>query len=269
MMARILTLLLLLPIAGFAQNYAYFAGGRSAALAHSSVAITDIWAGQHNQAALGFLEKTTVAVSYENRFFLPDLSLANVAFAYPSKLGTIGLSLSYFGFDLYNESKFGLNYSRAFGKYFSLGLQVNYHGYYISEGSGSPGAVTFEAGILAKPIKNLNIGFHVFNPSTSLKNVETEERLPLIVRLGAMYQIGDDIGITAEVKKNESVEERYAIGLEYRILEKIVLRTGVGLQPLTNTFGLGLDFGAFTADVSYEYAQVLGNNGNLSLQYAF
>ncbi len=268
-MARILTLLLLLPLAGFAQNYAYFAGGRSAGLAHSSVAITDIWAGHHNQAALGFLEKTTVAISYENRFFLPDLALANAAFAYPSKLGTLGLSLSYFGFELYNESKFGLNYSRAFGKYFSLGLQVNYHSYYVSEGSGSPNSVTFEAGVLAKPVKNLNIGFHVFNPSSSFKNIETEERLPLIARLGAMYKVGDEIGITAEVKKSEGIEERYAVGLEYRIIEKIVLRTGVGLQPLNNTFGLGLDLGAFTADLSYEYAQVLGSNGNLSLQYAF
>ncbi len=268
-MARILILILLLPITGFAQNYAYFAGGRSAGLAHSSVALSDTWASHHNQAALAFLKKPTAAISYENRFFLPDLALANAAFAYPSKLGTLGLSLSHFGFELYNESKFGLNYSRAFGKYFSLGLQINYHSYYVSEGSGTPNSVTFETGILAKPVKNLNIGFHVFNPSSSLKNAETEERLPLIVRLGAMYQIADDISLTAEIKKNEGIAERYAIGLEYRIIEKIILRTGVGLQPLTNTFGLGLDLGAFTTDISYEYAQTLGSNGNISLQYAF
>ncbi len=268
-MARILTLLLLLPLAGFAQNYAYFTGGRSAGLAHSSVALTDVWAAHHNQAALGFLEKTTAAISIENRFFLPDLALANVAFAHPTKLGTVGLSLSYFGFELYNESKIGLNYSRAFGKYFSLGLQVNYHNYFVSEGSGTPNAVTFEAGVLAKPVKNLNIGFHVFNPSSSLINVETEERLPLIARLGAMYQIGEDMCLTAEVKKAEGIAERHAVGLEYRVIEKLILRTGVGLQPFTNTFGLGLDLGSFTADISYEYAQVLGSNGNLSLQYAF
>lgn len=268
-MIRALTLLLILPFASFSQNFGYMAGGRSAALAHSSVALTDVWAVHHNQAALGFLEKTTVGISYENRFFLPDLSLGNAAFAMPTNLGTVGLSFSYFGFELYNESKFGLNYARAFGKYFSMGLQINYHSYNISEGSGSDGAVTFEAGLLARPIKKLQIGFHVFNPSTSQKNAETEERLPLIVRLGAQYKIGDEVSLTAEVKKNENTAERYALGFEYQIVEKIVLRTGVGLQPLTNTFGVGLNLGSFSTHLSYEYAQVLGSNGNISLQYSF
>ncbi len=268
-MTRLLTLLWLLPCVGFAQNYAYFAGGRSAGLGHSSVALTDGWATHHNQAALGFLEKTSASISYENRFFLQDLSLANASFAHPSQLGTFGLAVSYFGFDLYNESKFGLSYARAFGKYFALGLQLNYHTYHVEEGSTSPGALTFEAGVLARPIQKLNIGFHIFNPGGSLKNSETQERLPVIARLGALYQFHENLGLTAEVKKNENAAERYALGFEYRVLEKLIFRTGVGLQPLTNTFGLGLDLGSFTTDLSYEYAQALGSNANISLQFAF
>lgn len=268
-MIRYITAFLLFPIFSMAQNYGYFAGARSASLAHSSVAISDVWAAHHNQAALAYLEKPSVGVSFEKRYFLSDLSLGNVAFAYPSKLGTIGFSVSYFGFDLYNESKFGLNYSRSFGKYFSFGLQLNYHDYYVEEGIGSPSALTFEAGVLAKPIKKLSLGFHIFNPTASTKNIETEERLPLIARLGALYQVGDDLMITAEVKKHENAKERYAAGVEYQLLEALVFRTGVGVQPLTNTFGLGLKLGWFTTDLSYEYAQVLGSNANISLQYAF
>ena len=152
---------------------------------------------------------------------------------------------------------------------FHLGLQLNYHSFYVEEGSGKPSSLTFEAGILARPVPHLSLGFHIFNPTSNFKNTETEERLPLIARLGALYKFNDNTAITAEVRKNENTAEHYAIGFEYRFLEKLIFRTGIGLQPLTNTFGLGFDFGNFTTDLSYEYAQVLGNNANLSLQYAF
>lgn len=258
-----------LPWMLHAQNYSNLAGGRSAALAHSSVSFTDVWAAQHNQAGLGFLKKPTVAVSYENRYFLKDLALANAAFVYPSKVGNVGLSVNYFGFELYNQSKFGLNYARAFGKYFSLGLQLNYHSFYVEEGTVNQNAVTFEAGVLAKPIPKVQLGFHIFNPSNNYKNAETEERLPVIGRLGARYAFTDDVALSAEVKKSQDIAEQYALGFEYGLLKNILFRTGVGIRPLRNTFGFGLRFKDFSADMSYEYAYILGNNANISLQYSF
>ncbi|WP_417611381.1 hypothetical protein [Owenweeksia hongkongensis] len=268
MIRHVLTLLLL-PFIGISQNYGYFAGGRSAAMAHSSVALSDVWSGLHNQAGLAFLEKPSFGLSYENRFFLNDLSLANAALAFPSKLGTVGLSLSYFGFELYNESKIGLNYSRKFGEYFSFGLQLNYHSFYVEEGNHDPGFLTFEAGILTKPIPKLSIGFHVFNPTNSYKNKETDQQIYPIMRLGALYQFNEEVALTGEIKKDINLPERYALGFEYYFIPELAFRTGVGIQPFTNTFGLGLDLGGFTADLSYEYAQTLGNNANISLQYEF
>lgn len=268
-MIRSILLFVLLPFISVSQNYAYFAGARSSALAHSSVALSDVWSGHHNQAGLAFLEDPVFGISYENRFFLQDLSLANAGFALPTKLGTVGLSLSYFGFELYNESKIGLNYSRKFGQYFSFGLQLNYHSFYVEEGNSTPGFITAEAGILAKPIPKLSIGFHVFNPTNSYKNKDTDQQLDPILRLGALYQFSEDVGLTGEVKKQINLEERYALGFEYRLIEVLTFRTGVGIQPFTNTFGLGTNLGSFTANFSYEYAQTLGNNASIGLQYEF
>lgn len=268
-MIRSLLLFLLLPFVSISQNYAYFAGGRSSALAQSSVALTDVWSSFHNQAGLAYLENPVAGISYENRFLLKDLSLANAAFAYPTKLGTIGLDVTYFGFELYNESKIGLNYSRKFGKYFSLGLQLNYHSLYVEEGNYTPDFLTIEGGFLAKPIPKLSIGFHVFNPTNSYKNQDTEQKLSPILRLGGLYQFSDDVGLTGEIKKSIFLDERYSLGFEYRIVEILTLRTGVGLQPFTNTFGIGLNLQGFIADFSYEYAQTLGSNASISLQYEF
>lgn len=269
-MKKYLLLFLLLPYISSAQDYSYFAGARSAGIAHSSVALSDIWASHHNQAALAFLKKPTAAISYQKRYFLPDLNLGNAAFAYPFKRSSIGLSLDYFGFDLYHESKIGLNYAQAFGKRFSMGLQLNYHDYFVAEGSGNPNkAITFEAGILGKPTDKLSLGFHIFNPTENLKNPETGERLPYLASFGCLYQFNKDVFLSAEVKKQQTFKEHYATGVEYCFLQKIVLRTGVGIQPLSNSFGLGLKFDSFSADISYEYAQLPGGNASLSLQYAF
>ncbi|HAD97754.1 MAG TPA: hypothetical protein DCG19_10135 [Cryomorphaceae bacterium] len=262
-------ILLLFPCWVSAQNYGNLSGGRSAAMAHSSVAIEDVWAAHHNQAALAWLKKPEMGLSYENRYFLKDLAIGNSAFVYPTEWGTLGLSMSYFGFELYNQSKFGLNYSRAFGRFFSFGLQVNYENFYVSEGTTTSGAVTYEAGIIGKPLPGLNIGFHIYNPTSQLKNTLTEETLPYIGRLGVRYEFSKDAALHAEVRKQQELPERYALGFEYRLIEILSLRTGAALQPLTNTFGLGLKFASFRTDLAYEYAQVLGSNATISLQYEF
>ncbi len=267
-MKRIL-LLFLLPVFAHSQNYGYLAGGRSAAMAHSSVALEDIWSSHHNQAGLAWLEEPELALSYENRYFLKDLSIGNAAFAYPTSFGTLGLSLSYFGFDLYNQAKIGLNYSRPFGRFFSFGLQLNYESFYVSEGTQGSGAVTYEAGIVGKPLPGLNLAFHVYNPGQHLKNIETEERLPFIGRLGARYEFNKEVALLSEVRKQENLPERYALGFEYYMLEILALRTGVALQPLTNTFGVGFRMSVLRLDMAYEYAQILGNNATISLQYQF
>ncbi len=253
----------------YSQNYGYFAGGRSAALAHSSVALTDVWSSFHNQAGTAYLKRPVIAFGYENRFLLQELHIGQLAFIYPLSLGTIGMTFNYFGFELYNESKFSLNYARAFRKYFSLGLQLNYHIFFASEGSSNVESITFEAGIIAKPHSKLNIGFHIFNPSNNFKNVETGERLSIIGRLGAQYCFNDEAALTVEVRKKDQFDERYATGFEYRLVKIIVLRTGIAIHPLANAFGLGLNFSSFSADLSYEYAYTLGNNPNFSLKYNF
>ncbi len=262
-------LLLLMPLALLSQNYGYFAGSRSAGLGHGSVALIDGWATHHNQAALGFLEKPTLGISYENRYFLSDLSLGNVSFAYPTKLGTIGMALTYFGFELHNETKIGLNYAKAFGKRFSAGVQLDYQTYYVEEGTSSSGMFTFEIGVLAKPIEKLKIGFHIYNPPAAFKNQETDERSSIIARLGFHYEFDKKFGLVGEVKKIQDIKEHYVLGVEYKFVEKLAFRTGLGLQPLSNSFGLGLELGAFTTDLSYEFAQELGSTANISLQFAF
>ena len=52
-----------------------------------------------------------------------------------------------------------------FGENFSAGIQLDYLTTKIGEGYGNNGVVAGEFGLQAKPLKNLTIGAHIFNPS--------------------------------------------------------------------------------------------------------
>lgn len=252
-----------------AQNYSYFAGARSHAMAHSSVAVTDIWSSFHNQAALGFLEKPSVGISYSQRYFQKDLSTAFLAYAHPTKFGTLGINATYFGFELANQSKIGFTYSKSFGKYFSAALQLNYQQFYISESSNNGGVVHIEAGILAQPIQKLRIGFHIFNP-TGVKMPDGQQNINSLARLGMLYQFNDDVALTAEFRKDQDYNDRFAAGFEYQIIELLALRTGLAYRNQNAFyFGLGLNAADFELALAYEYASILGNNSTFSLQYQF
>lgn len=59
----------------FGQTSDFPVGARSAGMANASVALSDIWAAHHNQAALVGIEQAGVAAYYENRFLLSNLNL--------------------------------------------------------------------------------------------------------------------------------------------------------------------------------------------------
>ena len=87
-------------------------GARYTAIGNIGVMCSDLWSVSQNQAGLGFYNHLVAGFYHENRFALSQLSLHSIAFTVPTGTGTFGLSCTYFGYSLYNESKIGL----AFGK---------------------------------------------------------------------------------------------------------------------------------------------------------
>lgn len=268
-MRTLIILLLFAANLSLAQNLSYQSGARSAALAHASVGLSDVWAAHHNQAGLAYLEHTTAAVFVSQRYFLKDLNHAALAFATPAGEGRLGMALNYFGFELYNETKLGLNYARQFGSRLSFGLQLNYHRYFVQEANGNRSALTAEAGVMAKPMEKLTLGLHIFNPTRSSLSNENNEQLPLIGRLGARYAFSDRVSLLAELRKNQLYEPRYALGFEYEFVENMIFRTGINTEPIQNSFGLGYRIKNLEANLSFEYARILGSSGGIGLQYQF
>ena len=244
-------------------------GGRSGGLAHSSVTLSDVWSGHHNQAGLTGLTSTTAGIFYENRYLLPELSLKAGIVAVPLKNGAFGLSFSYFGFALYNESKVGLAYAQKIGNKVSAAVQLDYLNTRIAEGYGSKGLFAGEAGIQAHLTNNLTIGVHIFNPTRTKLAEYNNERVPTIMRLGLDYKFSKKVFVSVETEKDAGHKAVFKAGLEYHVIEQLYLRTGISTNPGLNTFGFGLELKQFKIDFASSLHSVLGYSPQLSLTYVF
>jgi hypothetical protein len=187
----------------------------------------------------------------------------------PTGTGTIGVSYSYFGYSRYHESKFGLALGRSFHDRIAVGLQLDYLGTYIDDDLGASGTIALEAGIMAEPIDNLMLGFHVFNPTGSRIPKMKNERIPMIIRMGIAYQFGEVLLVGVETEKDLEVGgPAYKMGVEYHLIEHVYARGGIRVQENVNhSFGLGLKLLKFRADIAFSHHQILGYTPYFSLLY--
>ncbi|MFW5706600.1 MAG: hypothetical protein ACOC12_01655, partial [Bacteroidota bacterium] len=179
-------------------NDNYLFGGRAAGMGNAAVTLYDFWAISHNQAGLTKTEDMSAGVYFENRFLVKELNFGAGAFVYPSPSGVFGFSFTYFGFNLYNETKIGLAYARNFGERLSTGIQLNYHYTGIGEDYGNKGNLTFELGVIFHITDNLSIGAHLFNPTRTKISDFADERIPTIFRTGFAYSFSERVIVAVE-----------------------------------------------------------------------
>jgi hypothetical protein len=251
----------------FAGSDNFPIGARSAGIANTSVTLFDIWSVHHNQAGLGFVTKAGAGAYYENRFLVKELSLKGGVIAYPIKAGTFGVSVSSFGYANYSESKFGLAFGKAFGEKFSAGIQLDYLTTHIGENYGKHGAVAGEIGIQAKPLKNLTIGAHLFNPTRAKLADYSNERTPTIIRLGLDYKFSDKVFVAVETEKDIDHKPVFKAGLEYTPSEVLYLRAGISTNPSLSSFGFGLKLKQFRLDFASSFHSVLGYTPQVGVMY--
>ena len=235
----------------------------------TTVSLSDFWAVNNNQAGIAYYKSFAAGFYYEDRYLLKELSLKCISLIIPTSTGVFGFNCSYFGYNLYNEQKIGLAYSKSFGRKFSAGIQLDYLGTSIGDNYGHKSNITFEAGIMAVVSDKITIGAHAFNPINALLTHYNNETIPSVLRLGLCYIISNKIILTLETEKNMYYDAVFKVGLEYMIIKDVYVRTGIATNPLINTFGFGFNYGTCTFDFSSSIHQTLGYSPQFSMIYNF
>lgn len=263
-------LLLLHGVQLFAGGEFPVIGSRQAGMGRSSVALTDFWNLQNNQAGIALIEDFGVGIYYESQFGLNQLSTKSAAFLAPTNIGVLGLTFNYFGYSLYNDMKIGLVYARSFGQYLRVGLQLDYIQTTLGDDYGSTSNVTFEIGIQSDITEQLTIGAWVYNPIQVKLADFDNEKIPAILRFGVAWEIIDGFIATFEAEKNTNFQPILIRGgLEYGIKEKFYFRGGFSTQKEIFSMGFGFNFKPVRFDISAVMHESLGFSPQTSLIFQF
>ena len=250
----------------FSQNgLPTIAGARGAAMGNTGVTFTDINSSFTNQAGLAYLENFSATVNGERRFLLSEIQSFSMGMALPTTSGTFGLTANYYGFEVYNEQKIGVSYSRKLFEQFAIGAQFDLLNTQI-EGYENKAVITFEAGFLAELSEELTIGGHVYSPARLKLTID--ENIPTIFSLGVAYNPSSKVFVTVEAEKDIEYPTRVKAGVEYWIISPLAVRVGVASNPSIASFGLGFEFAnGLSIDIGSYYHQLLGITPAFGISY--
>ena len=250
----------------YAGNDNYPLGARSAGMATASVTMTDVWASANNQAGLGYIEQPVASFFYENRMNVSALALHAAAIVIPVNSTVIGVNYRYFGYEKYNESKFGLAVGKRLGEKIAMGVQMDYFHAHFAGDYGDIGVLCGEIGLMYELVENLTVGMHLFNLWQSKQKVNYNERVPTIMRFGFGYKIQDKATVTVETEKDLRLDAIFKGGFEYNISGDLFLRCGVSNGNMyRHALGLGYAWKRLTLDVSFSNHKYLGYMPHISL----
>ncbi len=244
-------------------------GARSASMGRTSVAMTDFWAIHNNPAGISLQQNVAVGMAYENRFLMKELSLKSGGFIMPVNFGVLGVSFNQFGYSAFNENKIGLAYARAFSPKLRLGVQLDYLATRFGEGYEGNNLFTFEIGAQSDLTEKLTVAAVVFNPVGVKQSTLTNEKIPVVMRLGLGFRFTESLFATAEFEKRSGSGADGRIGFEYNIIKHFYARAGVAVNPGLFSFGAGWQTNMLQIDLAASVHQILGTIAQASLVFHF
>ena len=148
----------------------------------------------------------------------------------------------------YSENAFYFSFAQIINKYLSFGLtgKVLYHKLYQITAKG----FGFDFGLLAKPMKNVSVGFLVKDLNASYswnsgkvyeRGTVTDDKFPVETRAGASYLMEKfNLLFAFDFEKNEKSSSTFHMGIEKMWRNQFSLRGGINKSNLC--FGGGLKF---------------------------
>jgi hypothetical protein len=250
----------------FAQNNF---GPRLTAMGNNSVAVRDIWSLNGNPSGITNLESPTLAINYTKYLIDNELSKQSAAFVLPFGNNYLGASFNRYGIAEYNEIKAGLALAKRFGNKLSIALKGNYHQIKINN-YGSTTGFSIDVGGMYDLNEQITLGFSLINPSfQKYSSKEIETKIPSSIQIGGSYKASDKILIATTISKDFDTAIDVGLGIDYKLLDLISLRTGLTAKPFKHYAGFGLNYKKFMMDMAIESDSHLGYTPQIALAYAF
>ncbi len=269
---RILCAMLMLNVPAFAGGEKLDIGARAIALggaftglANSSTTLF------YNPAGAMLVPFREVSFFYARPYGLQELDYLTFSYLEPALLprqyGAVGISAKRYGFELYNETMFGLTYASSFEKKFLYGITVNYQHTFIKN-YGSAGTMGIDIGVLGLITESLTLGFAAHNLNAPRIGVSREE-LAQTYALGLSYKALSNFLIALDLEKDVRFPLSIKSGFEYRPVMAFSIRVGFSTEPSRFTGGFGVHYALLDIDYAFATHRDLGMTNQLSVSLRF
>jgi hypothetical protein len=262
---------LILPILFFtvfqihAQSIYAPISSRVIGMGDASVTLDGYWASFQNTAGITSTESLELGATYENRFSIPGMDFMAAGLTAKLPLGYAALSVFRFGDDIYNEHKVSLGYATEIG-IIKLGGRFNYLQYQVQD-FGTQQSYSIDFGGIASITPQLVIGAQALNITQSSLNIEAEQSVPTLLKLGLSYRPRTYFMLNAEIEKDIVKATMVKLGAEYNFLDKFYLRTGVNSGSFQSFYGLGFNYLNLQWDYALSNHAEMGFSHSLSMHY--
>ncbi len=238
-------------------------GARSQGMGNLRVFTRNSWSYFNNPGALAAIKESSLAVGYDSRFGMQELSTFDFSAALQTGSGTWGMGISRFGGSQFNQQSLGVAFGHQLGPA-SIGGKTEWFQTHI-EGFGSGNSLIFSLGGLVELAPSVSLGASIFNLNRARLSSDSPYRLPTGLSLGLLYHPGKSLEMHLEIEKDIQLYPVYKVGLEYGIKEWLYLRTGINSNPGRVLFGLGVQKSKFSVDYAYGQNQHLGTTHHVNL----
>lgn len=226
----------------------------------------------YNPSGLGQMKYREFSVFYSPApFGLKELSTAALTYAEPLKIGTFGIGIRTFGYDLYREIGVSLSYGGNYKDKIFYGLNLDYYNLNIKDDynpNNSASSFSVDAGLMAYITKYLRWGFFGRNISGSTIGT-SKEKIARVYRTGFSLVPREDLNFIIEAEKDVRYPLSVRAGIEYNLMDYVDLRAGVGSEPSTFTAGIGFSYNLFQLDYALYHSTDLGltHQGTLTVNF--
>ncbi len=223
-------------------------------------------AGMQNPALLSSNDNWGVALNADQRYGTKENNTAAFTAYQKWKGFTASANILHYGYELFNQQRLGLAFSRKLSESFALGIGLDYVATNISE-YGNSGKVVPSLGIVYQPTKPLQLGFYFFNPALQTYANNIDQIMPAFARMGLKYEFSSKVITQLEIQQTLEQPAIVRGGIRYFPHEKFYLSMGATSNPAQYTFGTGLKLPYLRIDFAAVIHEVLGFSPQIGLAY--
>ncbi|MFI5221970.1 MAG: hypothetical protein ACHQK8_06580, partial [Bacteroidia bacterium] len=199
-----------------------------------SAASRNIFAVFNNPAAFSGEKKLSGGIYSEQLFHETKLTRSCLAMVFPMRFIHSAISIDHYGYSLFSQQKLGFSLSKKLVNNFSLGVTLGYFNTNISE-QNPAGNFYGEFGVWYKPIRKIQFGLYVFNPTQNKYSSLSYDKMPTIARIGTTYEVSDKVDLLLETEQTLNQQLFFRGGIKYRMNEIFSVSIGAANVPVIYT----------------------------------